>query len=62
MTALFTYIKHVREELGHVEWPSNREAIAHTLMIILVSAIVALLVGVLDYVFGLAVSSVVSGY
>ena len=62
MTALVTYIKHVREELGHVEWPSRQEAIGHTLMIILVSALVALLVGVLDYVFGQAVSSVVAGY
>ncbi|MGH7175106.1 MAG: preprotein translocase subunit SecE [Minisyncoccia bacterium] len=59
MNALTTYIRHVREEFRHLTWPSRQEAIAHTLMVILVSAIIAILVGVLDYAFGSFVSSVV---
>jgi preprotein translocase SecE subunit len=59
MNALTSYLRHVREELNHVTWPTPREAIAHTLMIILVSAIVAILVGVLDYALTSAVSSIV---
>ena len=61
MNALTTYIRHVREELAHVTWPSPREAVAHTLMIVLISAIVALMVGLLDYLFASIVSNVVGG-
>jgi preprotein translocase SecE subunit len=57
MNAFTTYLRHVREELAHVTWPTPREAIAHTLMIILISAIVAIMVGVLDYAFTSAVSA-----
>ena len=61
MTALTTYLKHVREEFKHIVWPSNRTALAHTLVVILIAAAIVVLVGVLDYVFGSAVSSVVGG-
>lgn len=57
MNALTTYIKHVRDELGHVVWPTTRTAVAHTLVVIFIAAIVAALVGLLDYAF----TSVVSG-
>lgn len=58
MTSPLTYLKHVREEFTHIVWPSNRTAIAHTLVVILIAIVISLLVGVLDYVFGSAVSSV----
>ncbi|HVW82797.1 MAG TPA: preprotein translocase subunit SecE [Candidatus Paceibacterota bacterium] len=56
-----TYLRHVREEFKHLTWPSRQEAIAHTLMVILVSAVVAALVGALDYALTSAVSAVVGG-
>jgi len=59
MTSLFTYLRHVREEFTHIVWPSRHTAIAHTLVVILIAAVIALLVGLLDYVFGLGVSRVI---
>ncbi len=56
MTSPFTYLKHVREEFTHIVWPTNRTALAHTLVVIFIAIFIALLVGVLDYVFGLGVS------
>jgi preprotein translocase subunit SecE len=61
MTSPFTYLKHVREEFKHVVWPSNRTAIAHTLVVIGIAAIIALLVSLLDYVFGLGVNKIIGG-
>ena len=58
MTSPFTYLKHVREEFTHIVWPSSRTAIAHTLVVIFIALSIALLVGVLDYVFSLVVSHV----
>ncbi len=61
MTALITYLKHVREEFTHIVWPSNRTALAHTLVVIFIAIIIAILVGALDYVFSLIVSRVAGG-
>ena len=59
MTALTTYLHHVREEFTHIVWPSRSTAIAHTLIVLLIAAIIAVWVGVLDYGFSLLVSRIV---
>ncbi|MHB8860624.1 MAG: preprotein translocase subunit SecE [Minisyncoccota bacterium] len=59
MISPITYLKHVREEFTHIVWPSNRTAIAHTLVVVIIAAAIALLVGLLDYVFGLGVSHII---
>ncbi len=56
MTSPFTYLKHVREEFTHIVWPSNRTALSHTFVVIFIAITIALLVGLLDYVFSLGVS------
>ena len=58
MTSPLAYLKHVREEFTHIVWPSNRTALAHTLIVILIAIAIAILVGVLDYLFTLLVSQV----
>jgi len=58
MTSLFSYLSHVRAEMAHVIWPSRKEAIEHTLLVLFISIITALLIAGLDYVF----TSVVSYY
>jgi len=50
-TTMFTYLNHVRDELAHVTWPSTRQAVAHTLVVIVIAILIAVWVGVLDYVF-----------
>ena len=62
MNALISYLKHVREEFTHIVWPTRETAIAHTLVVIFIAAVIALLVGLLDYAFGGIVSHVISGY
>jgi preprotein translocase SecE subunit len=62
MKTLFTYLKNVRGELSHVVWPDRNQAIIHTGLIILVSAIVALYISGLDYVFSSVVNRLISGY
>jgi preprotein translocase SecE subunit len=61
MTSPFTYLKHVREEFAHIVWPTNRKAVAHTLVVIFIAIAIALLVGLLDYLFGTAVSRFIAG-
>ncbi|MFI5260545.1 MAG: preprotein translocase subunit SecE [Candidatus Paceibacteria bacterium] len=61
MTSPFSYLKHVREEFTHIVWPSNRTALAHTLVVICIAAAIALLVALLDYVFGSVVNHIIGG-
>jgi preprotein translocase SecE subunit len=56
-----TYLKQVRAEFAHIVWPSNRTAVAHALVIVFIAAVIALLVGVLDYVFGTGVNHLIGG-
>ena len=61
MHALTQYLKHVREEFTHIVWPTRRTAIAHSLVVVFIAAIVAALVGVLDFIFSGVVSRIISG-
>ncbi len=61
MTSPFTYLKHVREEFNHIVWPTSRTALAHTLVVIGIALSIALLVGLVDYIFSLVVSRIVGG-
>lgn len=59
MKSFIEYLKNVRGELAHVVWPKPRAAIAHTLIIILLSAVVALMITALDYVFTSGVNNII---
>jgi preprotein translocase SecE subunit len=61
MISPFTYLKHVREEFTHIVWPSNHTALAHTLVVIGIALVIALLVGLFDYLFSSVVSVIISG-
>jgi preprotein translocase subunit SecE len=51
MTSFIQYLKDVRTELSHVSWPTQRQAVVFTLLVILLSVITALFLGVFDYIF-----------
>ncbi|NIO71934.1 MAG: preprotein translocase subunit SecE [Anaerolineae bacterium] len=45
------YLKETRAELKKVNWPSRQEATNLTLIVIAVTTFMALLLGLLDYIF-----------
>lgn len=49
MTAPTVFLREVREELGKVVWPGRPEVIRLTLTVILVSLIVGIFLGGLDF-------------
>ena len=48
---LISYLKETRQEMRHVNWPSRQNTIRFTLLVIGVSAIVAIFLGSLDFLF-----------
>jgi len=45
------YFKEVRAEMKHVSWPSRRQAVVYTAVVIGVSLGIAIYLGLLDYLF-----------
>jgi preprotein translocase subunit SecE len=45
------YFKDTRAEMTHVNWPSRQQTVRFTVMVIIVSIVVAALLGLSDFVF-----------
>lgn len=48
---IVSFLKEVRLEMKKVNWPSRKETIKYTLIIIAASVAVAVFLGGLDYIF-----------
>ena len=48
---LFPFLKEVRLEIKKINWPTRKETIKYTLIVVGVSAAVATFLGTLDYIF-----------
>ncbi|MEK7461989.1 MAG: preprotein translocase subunit SecE [Patescibacteria group bacterium] len=59
MTQLIKYIKATAAELRQVNWPSQKETITYTILVIVVSTIVALYVGAFDYLFSQGINTLI---
>jgi len=51
MNKLVNYIKDTQGELKHVSWPTQKQTIVFTVLIIVISFIVAALLGIFDFIF-----------
>ncbi len=51
MSHFINYLKDTIAELKHVSWPTNKQSVVYTVLVIAVSIIVALFVGLFDFVF-----------
>ena len=48
MEKILTFLKEVRTELAKVSWPTNKQIVLYTLIVIGVSLFFAVILGVLD--------------
>ena len=51
MARVIEYIKETRAEMKHVSWPTRKQAIVFTAVVIAVSLLTALYLGLFDFVF-----------
>ncbi len=51
MNRLFNYFRDTRGELKHVSWPTQKQTIIYTILVIVLSLLTALYLGVFDAVF-----------
>lgn len=48
---LIEYIKDTKGEMKHVSWPTKKQAVSYTLLVILISVFVAFFLGLADFSF-----------
>lgn len=53
MKRLLDYIKETRGELVHVTWPTRKQAIVFTIVVVVLSLLTAFFLGFFDYLFSL---------
>lgn len=51
MIKFITYLKATRAELANVKWPTQRQAMIYSALVIGISAFAAVLLGAFDYLF-----------
>ncbi|MDO8729256.1 MAG: preprotein translocase subunit SecE [bacterium] len=59
MNRLINYIKDTRGELQYVSWPTRRQSIIFTVVVILISIFVSIFLGFFDYLFSLIIQKFV---
>lgn len=51
MSKITDYFKETKAELKHVIWPTRRQTFYYTLIVIVLSVIIAYYLGVFDFIF-----------
>ena len=54
------YIKETKSEMKQVSWPTRRQAMAFTAIVIAISVFVAILLGLFDYLFTLGIEKFIA--
>lgn len=57
--SLITYLKDTQGELKHVSWPTRNQAIAFTLVVVIISVFVSFFLGFFDYLLKLVLEKFV---
>ena len=59
MNRLINYLKDTRGELQYVSWPTRQQSIVFTVVVIVISILVAIFLGFFDYVASLVLQKFV---
>lgn len=51
MSRIVQYVKDTKGELKHVSWPTKKQSIIFTTLVIFISIFVALFLGAFDFIF-----------
>jgi preprotein translocase subunit SecE len=59
MGRFIQYLRDTRAELVHVKWPSRKQALAFTILVVVISILTAFLLGFFDYLLSLVIQKFV---
>jgi preprotein translocase subunit SecE len=59
MSKITEYLKETQIELKHVIWPSRSQTLYYTLIVVILSIVVAYYLGIFDFVFSKALEKLI---
>jgi len=60
MSKITEYLKETKTELKHVIWPNRRQTFYYTLIVIVLSVLVAYYLGVFDFIFSKGLEQIIN--
>jgi preprotein translocase subunit SecE len=48
---LFDYIRETKAEMTHVSWPTKKQALGYTILVIVISVLISIYLGLFDFLF-----------
>lgn len=62
MENITKYFRDTAAELKQVSWPTQKQALFYTVLVVVISAFVAMYIGAFDYVFSQFINSFVTSF
>ena len=56
---LIEYLRETRGEMKHVSWPTRRQVIGYTAIVIVISLITAVFLGFFDFIFSFLLDQII---
>jgi preprotein translocase subunit SecE len=60
MQKITEYFKEIKAELKHVVWPGKSQTVFYTLIVIVLSVVIAYFLGVFDFIFSQGLQKIIS--
>ena len=60
MSRITEYFKETRAELKHVIWPTRKQTFYYTLIVIILSIVIAYYLGVFDFIFSQGLQKIIT--
>ncbi|MEK7471584.1 MAG: preprotein translocase subunit SecE, partial [Patescibacteria group bacterium] len=60
MSKITEYLEETKTELKHVIWPSRNQTLYYTLIIIVLSVVIAYYLGIFDFIFSQGLTKIIN--
>ena len=60
MSKITEYFKETKTELKHVIWPTRRQTFYYTLIVVILSVIIAYYLGIFDFIFSQGLQKIIT--
>lgn len=60
MSKITEYLKETKTELKHVIWPNKSQTLYYTLIVIVLSVVVAYYLGIFDFIFSKGLEKIIA--
>ena len=60
MSKITEYFKEIKGELKHVVWPTKNQTIFYTIIVVVLSVVIAYFLGIFDFIFSQGLGKIIS--